>query len=329
MNRQEAVQSLTDPTKATKLKETLKILEQYPDLIHMPQLYYLRDFLNDMEAKLPELKKAKEQQMDIELGPEPTKPDESSLCDPNDPLLIPQEDTAPPPLGPFEPAVLSRQDLAHVDHLKHAATVAAHENRFEHALSLLSEAISHGHDMPMLYTRRAEVLLHMRRPVAAARDCSQALALNPNYARAFRTRGLAYRHLQDWEHAHLDLSQAQGIDYDEALDVVHRFVQDKWAQLYAMRHAYELKMEARASAIDAERTRREVAELGRIQQEGTAPVSSPGLSGIFENAKLREAAAQIDKHPETYLDYRGDPELGPLLTCLWDFNKRQSRRAGA
>jgi len=199
----------------------------------------------------------------------------------------------------------------------------------------------------MLYTRRADILLHMRRPLAAVRDCSQALVLNPNYARAFRTRGLARRHLQDWEHAHLDLSQAQAIDYDEGLEPVHRFVQDKWAQLYAMRHAYELQMEARADALATEKTRREIAELERIQKEAcqecaeeqaaeeegmaakVAASQAGTLSAMLDNPKLRAAAREIDSQPQSFFDYRSDPEIGPILTCLWDFQNKRGRLSGA
>ena len=345
MDRKEAIKCLADPLRSTKLRDTLKILEQHPDLIHIPQLGYLREFIDDIEAKLPELKKIRDEQCKIDLGPEPVRPDETILRDPRDPMYISPEDEAPPPLGPAKCQTLNPQDLAHVDKLKHSSTVAVHANRFEEALSLLTEALAHGHDMATLYTRRAEVLLHMRRPIAASRDCSHALAINPNYARAYRTRGIVHRHLQDWERSHFDLAQAQAIDYDETIEPLCKYVHDKWSQLYSMRHGYELALETREAAISDARTRREIQALERIQKESMEETAQetaaegegmqrrissthPELAAVFDNPKVRAAAAQMDKHPESYFDLKNDPDIGPILTCLWECS-RQTRRCGA
>jgi hypothetical protein len=58
-------------------------------------------------------------------------------------------------------------------------------------------------------------------------------------------------------------------------------------------------------------------------------VASPNLCAVFENQKLRQAAAQIDKNPASYFDLRRDPEIGDILTSLWNFTKIPTRKSGA
>jgi suppressor of tumorigenicity protein 13 len=41
----------------------------------------------------------------------------------------------------------------------------------------------------LVFTRRAELSLKLGRPVAAIRDCDEALKLNPDSGKAYRVRG--------------------------------------------------------------------------------------------------------------------------------------------
>ena len=76
----------------------------------------------------------------------------------------------------------------------------------------------------LLYAKRAEMYLKLRKPNAAKRDCDRALEANPDSAKALRIRGSAYRFLGKYEEAQKDLALAQRIDYDDSVDAMQKFV---------------------------------------------------------------------------------------------------------
>merc|ERR1712048_1515353 len=59
------------------------------------------------------------------------------------------------------------------------------------------------------------VLMQLDRPRADARDCSAALEINPDSAKAFKIRARANLKLEKLEEAHSDFQTALKIDYDE------------------------------------------------------------------------------------------------------------------
>ena len=71
---------------------------------------------------------------------------------------------------------------------------------------------------------RAECLLKLKKPCAAISDCTAALSLNPDSAKALKCRGKCYRYLGKWEEANLDISAAQRIDYDPDLESLQKLV---------------------------------------------------------------------------------------------------------
>merc|ERR1712060_30377 len=88
------------------------------------------------------------------------------------------------------------------------------------ALDRYSKAICRGGATALMLSKRGELLLKQRRPGAAIKDCTAALALNPDLARAYRIRGIAQRKLGRWAEAHNDLIEGQRLDYDEGTAAV-------------------------------------------------------------------------------------------------------------
>ena len=76
----------------------------------------------------------------------------------------------------------------------------------------------------LLYAKRAEMYLKLRKPNAAKRDCDRALEANPDSAKALRIRGSAHRYLGNYEATQADLAAAQRIDYDDSVDAMQKFV---------------------------------------------------------------------------------------------------------
>jgi len=72
-----------------------------------------------------------------------------------------------------------------------------------------------------------ELLLKERRPLAAIKDCSAALDLNPDLGKAYRVRGIAQRKLGKYKEAKSDLAQVQNLDFDEGVSFIEKFVSEK------------------------------------------------------------------------------------------------------
>merc|ERR1719421_1053873 len=114
----------------------------------------------------------------------------------------------------------------------------------------------------MMYSKRADILLKLKRPNACIQDCTAALAVNPDSAKAYRLRGKAHRLLGHWEDAHKDLAQGQKLDFDDDTVDMQKFIDAKWKKIEAKRTKQRIKEEKRAKkAKEAEiRRRKEAAE---------------------------------------------------------------------
>merc|ERR1712087_359591 len=109
----------------------------------------------------------------------------------------------------------------------------------------LSAAIAIGAPSAMMISKRAELLLKMKRPKAAASDASAALDINPDSGKAYKIRGKARRYIGDYEGAKADLDQAQKIDYDDGVADIHDYVTKRMVKL-------TLKAQQDAKAASAE-----------------------------------------------------------------------------
>lgn len=70
----------------------------------------------------------------------------------------------------------------------------------------------------MLYAKRGQCYLQLKKPNACHRDCTKALEINPDSAAAYKFRGRAQRLLGRFVEAAEDLRSACKIDYDEQAD---------------------------------------------------------------------------------------------------------------
>eukprot|EP00415_Alexandrium_ostenfeldii_P004370 UN4370 len=98
----------------------------------------------------------------------------------------------------------------------------------------------------MMYAKRAELSLKLRRPNACISDCTAAIAINPDSAKAYRIRGKAHRKLGHWEDAHKDLSLGQQLDYDDDTVEMQKFVAEKHKKLTERKTRNRVKQEQRA-----------------------------------------------------------------------------------
>lgn len=126
------------------------------------------------------------------------------------------EEEAPfPAMSPADIEELSEEQQDKQNALKQEGTEALEDGNKELALEKFTAAIEVGCASALLYSRRAQLLLKLGRPKAAANDCTAALTMNPDSGKAFKIRARANAKLEKWEEAHADFSAGLKIDYDE------------------------------------------------------------------------------------------------------------------
>merc|ERR1711933_304500 len=129
---------------------------------------------------------------------------------------------------------------------KSAAAEAIEDGDLAKAIEKYTEAIKIGNATAMMYAKRADLLLKMKRPCACIKDCDAAIKTNPDSGKAYRMRGKAHRKLGHWEEAHSDLSMGQKLDFDDDTVDVQKFVADKWKKISEKKTRQRIKAEAKA-----------------------------------------------------------------------------------
>lgn len=101
----------------------------------------------------------------------------------------------------------------------------------EGALAKYTAAIMVGAPSALMLAKRAEILLKLKRPKAAAADATAAIGINPDSAKAYKLRGKARRYLGDYEGAVADLNSSQKQDYDDGVADMHSYLQKRIAKM--------------------------------------------------------------------------------------------------
>merc|ERR1719450_187502 len=114
---------------------------------------------------------------------------------------------------------------------------------------------------PLVYAKRADCYLKLKKPVAAQRDCDKALASNPDSAKALRVRGTAQR-----------------IHYDDSIDDIQKFVNKRCADRNARLGKKKAKEAEKAKAgqeYEAQKAQEAASSGG-----GGMPGGMPGMGGM-------------------------------------------------
>lgn len=221
--------------------------------------------------------------------PEPEHDDDDDIDEP--------EDSDPEGLQPDPEPYLSiptgGEDWDGSANAKEQANDAKAAGNYDLAITKFTEAMAKGQVSALTLATRAECLLKMKKPCAAISDCTAALTINPDSAKALRCRGKAYRFLGKWDEANLDLASAQRIDYDPELQDLQKLVSNKVAGLEAKRTANRLRQEKKqrekllARKAEVERAREEARQQAEQEKNdsfgggmgGAMPGGMPGMGG--------------------------------------------------
>lgn len=280
-----------DQSKLKELKSFVSALKSDPELIYLEDLKFFKEYVESLGGCFP-----------AQAAP-------GEVHEIDDPERMHAEKDAFPP----EPSVtdLSESAQERWNELKSMAQEAIEDGDRLKALSLLNDAVSMGGATAMLVTKRAELLLKLKRPMAAIKDCDFALSLNPDSGKAFRVRGTAYRFVHEWEKAHADLSNAQRIDFDDATEAIKRFVDEQ----------YKASRKIKSSTSRAASSSPPKRESGGGMPSGMEGMfaqllSDPELISAMSNPRVMQAVQEMMTNPGALFQYQNDPEVGPVLMKL-------------
>ncbi|OLQ09664.1 TPR repeat-containing thioredoxin TDX [Symbiodinium microadriaticum] len=150
-------------TLVTKLKED-------PSLVYDPKLAFFKEFVLSWGAKVPEAKPKPKEEPKAPAA-EPANEDEEEDEEPEepedpDPERLEEDPEPYPPQGPSENCELSDSELDKQGELKQAAAEAQEDGNLAKALEKLTEAFQIGNVSAMMFAKRAELLLKLKRPCA-------------------------------------------------------------------------------------------------------------------------------------------------------------------
>merc|ERR1740124_381254 len=287
-----------DPASVAQLKEFIKLVDSQPQLLHAPELAFFKKAADHGHSHEQEHQHGPGCTHDHggcgdghahehghghsappaeESDEEPEEPEEPEEEDPD--LMAPDNDP-PQEMGADNPGEPSDADMEKATELKMAAAEAASNGDHAKAVESFTGALKLM-PSPLLYAKRAEAYLKLCRPNAAKRDCDRALDANPDSAKALRIRGSAHRYLANYEAAQADLAAAQRIDYDDSVDGLQKFVNQrvvaKRAKALKKQEAARAKQEKAAKARK-EKARREYDEQKQAEAAGGRG-GMPGMGG--------------------------------------------------
>jgi suppressor of tumorigenicity protein 13 len=231
-------------------------------------------------------KKVEEEAEKKTVEEEQISDDEPETLDEDDPDMLPEDSPPFPENGPSGEVELSDEQMDKQGSLKQQATDALEDGNLNEAVEKYTAAIMIGNASAMMYAKRAEMLLKLKKPCAAIASADAAIEVNPDSAKSLRARGKAHRLLGHWEKAHLDLSTAQKLDFDDATDDLHKFVGERYKKIALIKNRNRMRAEKRKVA-EMKRKRAEAVRIYEEQKKAEAegggfPGGFPaGMEGMF------------------------------------------------
>lgn len=320
-----------------KLKQFIDNVKLQPDILHLPQLAFFKDFIESFGGSIPKMSTEAKSE---ELPEEPTveeivnlgkflELDYSGCVDETDPVDVNQR------MGDPDKEI-SEEDCDKAD-LKRSEAMSEFSNgNFDKAIELYTEAIELNPLSAVLFAKRGQAFLKANRLHACLKDCCRALELNPNSAAAYKFRGRAYRLLGEFEKAAQDLRQACNIDFDEETDAWLKEVTPNAKKIedYRLKEARRCKEKEEKIKLEEIRKAKEARAQAGNQPEAEQADSEPGvdagglppgMADLFQDPEILtamqdpEVAAafkDITANPASILKYSTNPKILALLSKL-------------
>ncbi|XP_044727106.1 putative protein FAM10A4 [Chrysoperla carnea] len=325
----------------TQLKKFIEVCKTTPDILHLPDLQFFKDYIISIGGKIPSATKT--QSPSEENIEEPAMEEEKNDSDPESDLELDMEGVVEPDklddsqfMGDIN-AEPSEENLEKADEKRSEAMKEFSEGHFEKAIELYTEAIKLNPISALLYAKRGQVYLKLTKPNACIKDCTRALELNCDSAAAYKFRGRAHRLLGDWEKAAADLRQACNIDFDEQTDEWLREVTPNARKLEQHKLKQERKKAEKELRERQERLRKareanaKAAESAPEPDFQSAGPGGPGASNFndffeflkdpeimasFKDPEVAAAFQDLSQNPANVLKYQSNPKIAAVLKKL-------------
>ncbi|CAL7945119.1 unnamed protein product [Xylocopa violacea] len=320
------------PEECKKLEQLVTMCREDPEMLHKPELAFMREFIEHFGGKVPKAKVDKcpckeEAKPDVAKEPEPEPEPESEESDLElDMSAVIEPDTdAPQKMGnlTLQP---TEEEIAESQSKRSEAVSAFVEKDYEKAIELYTEAIVLNPQASLLYAKRGQIFLLMNKPNACIRDCDRALELNPDSAAAHKFRGRAYYLLGKFEEAASDLRLACKFDFDEQADEWLREVTPNARKIEEHKRKKERKVQEKLERERQERLKK-ARESAKAYEENTRTsqtdisADSPGIGDFykflndqdvsegFQDPEIAEAFKEISTNPTNILKYQSNPKI--------------------
>jgi suppressor of tumorigenicity protein 13 len=333
------------------LKQFVDICKGRPELLHLPELVFFKEYVESLGGKIPPLPKAAppEEKAEIpkpsESEPKPATFEPESESEPESDLeldmtgVIAADDDPLLPMGDPNKDV-TEEMIDQSDEKRSQAMTAVGEGNYEKALQFFTEAIELNPGSALLHAKRANVLLQLNKPNAAIRDCDKAISINADSAQPYKFRGRAHRLLGHWEKAHNDLVMACKLDYDDQSNAWLKEVEGNAKKLLEHKRKHDRKLEdreerkrehRRKAAKEAyEKAKKEQEErmatggdddddddggMGGMPGAGGLPdiFNDPEIMAAFQDPEVMQAFADVSQNPMNMSKYQNNPKVKKVM----------------
>ncbi|KAK7330667.1 hypothetical protein VNO77_24865 [Canavalia gladiata] len=284
-----------DASKLNQLKHFVEQCKSNPSILADPSLSFFRDYLESLDAKLPQSAYSKSRHAESDEDIEDVADEREKVEEPEEDEIIESDvelegetcepdDDPPQKMGDTSVEVTEEsREASQMAKIK--AMEAISEDKLEEAIENLTEAILLNPTSAIMYATRASVYIKMKKPNAAIRDANAALEINPDSAKGYKSRGIARALLGQWEEAAKDLHVASKLDYDEEINAVLKKVEPNAHKIEEHRRKYErLHKEREEKKKEHERQRRRAEaqaayEKAKKQEQSSSSRSPGGMPG--------------------------------------------------
>ncbi|VDN53883.1 unnamed protein product [Dracunculus medinensis] len=188
------------------LRQFVNLCKSNPSILHEPRFAFYKNYLESLGAKIPPAQDASENENNMET--DENVPDLDMSC------VIEADHDDPLPMGDSEKEITD-EDLEKANEERDLAMIAFSDGDFAKATKHYTNAIELNPGSALLHAKRASILLNLKKPNAAIRDCDKALSINPDSAQAYKFRGRAKQLLGKFLESYQDLATACKLDYDD------------------------------------------------------------------------------------------------------------------
>uniref|UniRef100_A0A2K6MTG1 STI1 domain-containing protein n=1 Tax=Rhinopithecus bieti TaxID=61621 RepID=A0A2K6MTG1_RHIBE len=172
-----------DPWKVNALPAFVKMYKQDPSILHIEEMYFLREWVESMGGKLPPAT----QKVNSEENTKEEKPDNKKVEED----LKADEPSSEEKMGD-ENAEIMEEMMDQANDKKVTAIEALNDGELQKAIDLFTDAIKLNPQLAILHAKRASVFVKLQKPNAAIRDCDRVIEINPDSGTDIAEHGRKY-----------------------------------------------------------------------------------------------------------------------------------------